>query len=133
MVKYTKKQQKELEKNPYTYKATDNRIFFTKEFKQTFWIKYNGGMSPRAILKDLDYDLSYFNQGQIDNIVQNLRKKSIAGEQFTEGYSKEKRPKIKLPQLDNSPQTIQQIQNEITYLRQEIEFLKKVSEQERAP
>ena len=28
MVKYTKKQQKELEKNPYTYKVTDNRIFF---------------------------------------------------------------------------------------------------------
>lgn len=133
MVKYTKKQQKELEKNPYTYKVTDNRIFFTKEFKQTFWIKYNAGVSPRAILKDLDYDLNYFNQGQIDNIVQHLRKKSIAGESFTEGYSKEKRPNIKLPQPDNSLQTIQQMQNEITYLRQEVEFLKKVSEQARAP
>lgn len=133
MVKYTKKQQKELEKNPYTYKATDNRIFFTKEFKQVFWIKYNAGMSPRTILKELDYDLSYFNQGQIDNIVQHLRKKSIAGEQFTEGYSKERRPNIKTPPPDNSPQTIQQMQNEITYLRQEVEFLKKVSGQERAP
>ena len=126
MVKYTKKQQKELEKNPYTYKATDNRIFFTKEFKQVFWIKYNAGMSPRTILKELDYDLSYFNQGQIDNIVQHLRKKSIAGEQFTEGYSKERRPNIKTPPPDNSPQTIQQMQNEIAYLRQEVEFLKKV-------
>lgn len=133
MVKYTKKQQKELEKNPYTYKATDNRIFFTKEFKQVFWIKYNAGMSPRTILKELDYDLSYFNQGQIDNIVQHLRKKSIAGEQFTEGYSKERRPNIKTPPPDNSPQTIQQMQNEIAYLRQEVEFLKKVSGQERAP
>ena len=133
MVKYTKKQQKELEKNPYTYKATDNRIFFTKEFKQVFWIKYNAGMSPRTILKELDYDLSYFNQGQIDNIVQHLRKKSISGEQFTEGYSKERRPNIKIPPPDNSPQTIQQMQNEITYLRQEVEFLKKVSGQERAP
>ena len=133
MVKYTKKQQKELEKNPYTYKVTDNRIFFTKEFKQTFWIKYNPGVSPRAILQDIDYDLSYFNQGQIDNIVQHLKKKSIAGESFTEGYSKEKRPNIKLPQPDNSLQTIQQMQNEITYLRQEVEFLKKVSEQARAP
>lgn len=133
MVKYTKKQQKELEKNPYTYKATDNRIFFTKEFKQVFWIKYNAGMSPRTILKELDYDLSYFNQGQIDNIVQHLRKKSIAGEQFTKGYSKERRPNIKTPPPDNSPQTIQQMQNEIAYLRQEVEFLKKVSGQERAP
>lgn len=133
MVKYSKKQQKELEKNPYTYKVTDTRILFTKEFKQTFWIKYNAGMSPRAILKDLDYDLCYFSQGQIDNIVQHLRKKIIAGEEFTEGYSKEKRPNIKLPLADNSPNTIQQMQNEITYLRQEVEFLKKVSGQGRAP
>ena len=133
MVKYTKKQQKELEKNPYTYKVTDNRILFTKEFKQNFWIKYSAGMSPRAILKDLDYNLNYFNQGQIDNIVQHLRKKINAGEQFTEGYLKERRPNIKVPPPDNSPQTIQQMQNEIKYLRQEVEFLKKVSGQERAP
>lgn len=133
MIKYTKKQQKELEKNPYTYKATENRIFFTKEFKKVFWIKYNAGMSPRAILKELGYDLSYFSQSQIDNIVQHLRKKSIAGEEFSEGYAKEKRPNIKLPKPDTSPETIQQMQNEITYLKQEIEFLKKVSDQGRAP
>lgn len=133
MIKYTKKQQKELEKNPYTYKVTENRLFFTKEFKKVFWIKYNAGMSPRAILKELGYDLSYFTQGQIDNIVQHLRKKSIAGEEFSEGYAKEKRPNIKLPPPDTSPETIQQMQNEITYLKQEIEFLKKVSYQGRAP
>lgn len=133
MIKYTKKQQKELKKNPYTYKVTENRLFFTKEFKNVFWIKYNAGMSPRAILKELGYDLSYFSQGQIDNIVQHLRKKSIAGEEFSEGYSKEKRPNIKLLTPDTSPETIQQMQNEITYLKQEIEFLKKVSDQGRAP
>lgn len=133
MIKYTRKQQKELEKNPYTYKVTENRLFFTKEFKKVFWIKYNAGMSPRAIIKELGYDLSYFTQGQIDNIVQHLRKKSIAGEEFSEGYAKEKRPNIKLPPQDTSPETIQQMQNEITYLKQEIEFLKKVSDQGRAP
>lgn len=133
MIKYTKKQQKELEKNPYTYKVTENRLFFTKEFKKVFWIKYNAGMSPRAILKELGYDLSYFSQGQIDNLVQHLRQKNIAGEEFSEGYFKEKRPNIKLPTVDTSPETIQQMQNEITYLKQEIEFLKKVSAQGRAP
>ena len=56
MIKYTKKQQKELEKNPYTYKVTENKLFFTKEFKKVFWIKYNAGMSPRAIIKELGYD-----------------------------------------------------------------------------
>ena len=62
MIKYTRKQQKELEKNPYTYKVTENRLFFTKEFKKVFWIKYNAGMSPRAILKELGYDLMSENE-----------------------------------------------------------------------
>ena len=53
-------------------------------------------MSPRSILKELGYNLSYFTQNQIDNIVQHLRKKSIAGEEFTEGYVKEKKTKYKI-------------------------------------
>ncbi len=46
---------------------------------------------------------------------------------------KKKRPNIKLPIPNTSPETIRQMQNEITYLKQEIEFLKKVSNQGRAP
>ena len=90
MIKYTRKQQKELEKNPYTYKVTENRLFFTKEFKKVFWIKYNAGMSPRAIIKELGYDLSYFTQGQIDNIVQHLRKKVLQVKNFQKDMLKKK-------------------------------------------
>lgn len=133
MIKYTNKQQKELQKNKYTFKVTKNRIFFTKEFKKIFWTKYQAGLSPRKIMEELNYNLDYFTQGQIDNIVQHLRKKSINGEEFTEGYQREKRSNIKPPLIDNSPQSIQQMQNEIAYLRQEVEFLKKVSKAERAP
>lgn len=133
MVKYTKKQQEELKQNIYTYKVTKDRIFFTKEFKQSFWIKYQAGNAPRKIMKELGYELKYFTQGQIDNIVQHLRKKIISGEIFQEGCNRERRPKIKPPSVDNSPQTIQQMQHEITYLRQEVEFLKKVLQPENPP
>ena len=76
MAKYTKKQQEELMKNKYTFKVQKDRIFFTKEFKQLFWTKYQAGLSPRKIIKELGYDLSYFSQGQIDGLVQHLRKKN---------------------------------------------------------
>ena len=133
MVKYTKKQQYELKKNKYTFKVDKNKISFTKEFKQLFWTKYQAGVSPRKAIKELGYDLDYFTQGQIDNLVQHLRQKTIAGEEFSEGFKRERRPKIEPPSIDNSEKSIQYLHHEITYLRQEVEFLKKVLQPEMPP
>lgn len=133
MKKYTQKQIKELKLNPYTFEVNDKRLYFTVEFKKIFWTKYQAGISPRAIIKELGYDLSYFTQGQIDNLVQHLRKKSLAGEEFSEGYCREKRPGIKVPNEEISDQTIQQMRSELLYLRQEVDFLKKVLKKETEP
>ena len=132
MKKYTQKQIKELKQNPYTFKVDEQRIFFTVEFKKIFWRKYQAGMSPRAIFKELDYNLDYFGQKQIDSIVQRIKKEAMAGE-FTEGYSRNNRMKIKESEEDISPQNIKQIQNELLYLRQEVDFLKKVLKKEKEP
>ena len=86
MKKYTQKQIKELKSNPYTLQVSDKRIFFTIEFKKIFWKKYQAGMSPKSIFKEMDYNLDYFGQKQIDSIVQRVKKEALAGE-FTEGYS----------------------------------------------
>lgn len=125
MKKYTQKQIKELKSNPYTLQVSDKRIFFTIEFKKIFWKKYQTGMSPRSIFKEMDYNLDYFGQKQIDSIVQRIKKEALAGE-FTEGYSRINRIKINEPSSDITPQNIKQMQNELLYLRQEVDFLKKV-------
>ena len=132
MKKYTQKQIKELKSNPYTLQIDDKRIFFTIEFKKIFWTKYQAGMSPRTILKELNYNLDYFGQKQIDSIVQRIKKEALTGE-FTEGYSRNNRMKIKEPLDDITPQNIKQMQNELLYLRQEVDFLKKVLKTERGP
>ena len=125
MKKYTKKQIKELESNPYTFKVNEKRISFTAEFKKNFWTKYQAGLSPRTILKELNYNLDNFGQKQIDSIVQRIKKDALSGE-FIEGFNRSNRLKIKEPDDNLSPQNIKQIQNEILYLRQEVDFLKKV-------
>lgn len=130
--KYTKKQIKELKENPYTFTINEKRIFFTIEFKRIFWTKYQAGLSPRKILQELNYNLEYFGQKQIDSITQRVKKEALAGE-FTEGHQRKNRMKIKEPEFDNSPATIKQIQNELLYLRQEVDFLKKVSQREKDP
>lgn len=132
MKKYTQKQIKDLKSNPYTLQVSDKRIFFTIEFKKIFWKKYQAGMSPRSIFKEMDYNLDYFGQKQIDSIVQRVKKEALAGE-FTEGYSRINRIKINEPSSDITPQNIKQMQNELLYLRQEVDFLKKVLKTEQDP
>lgn len=132
MKKYTKNQISELSKNPYTFQIDNKRILFTIEFKKLFWIKYQAGMSPRAILKELNYNLDCFGQKQIDSITQRIKKEALAGE-FTEGYSGNRRAKINEPDIELTPQNIKQMQNELMYLRQEVDFLKKVLRTEKEP
>ena len=89
-------------------------------------------MSPRAIFRELNYNLDYFGQKQIDSIVQRVKKEAMTGE-FTEGYSRNNRMKIAEPSSDITPQNIKQMQNELLYLRQEVDFLKKVLKTEQDP
>ena len=68
MREYTTKEVKQLRANPYTYKVTKNKLYFTAEFKEAFWVGYQAGVAPREILKGLGYDLNLFGQKQIDSI-----------------------------------------------------------------
>ena len=40
MKEYTAKEMKLLKANPYTYKVTKNKLYFTIEFKETFWTAF---------------------------------------------------------------------------------------------
>ena len=125
---FTQEQIKKLKKNPYTFKGTTNRLFFTAKFKEDFWISYQAGNAPRKIMQDLGYDLSMFTQKQIDNYVQRIKKEAMSGNGFHEGVNREQRVPIKATREDelSSSQTIERMQNEILYLRQEVDFFKKI-------
>ena len=128
MKEYTPKQIKKLETNPYTFKVTKNKLYFTIKFKEDFWIRYQAGNAPRKIMQELGYDLSLFTQKQIDNYVQRIKKEALSGNGFREGENRERRIPMKATNREelSSPQSIERMQNELLYLRQEIEFLKKI-------
>ena len=91
MKEYSTKQIKQLMANPYTLRVTKNKLYFTKEFKRDFWVSYQAGNAPRKILTDFGYDLAFFEQKQIDSIVQRIKKQALSGEGFREGENREKR------------------------------------------
>lgn len=128
MKEYTVKQIKELEKNPYVYKATKHKLYYTAKFKEDFWISYQAGNAPRKILADFGFNLEIFGQKQIDSLVQHIKKQALSGNGFSEGENRAKRIPMKATSENelSSPQSIERMQNELLYLRQEVEFLKKI-------
>ena len=128
MKEYTAKQIKQLEKNPYVFKATKHRLYYTAKFKEDFGVSYQAGNTPRKILTDFGFDINIFGQKQIDSLVQHIKKQALAGNGFTEGETRQRRVPMKatLEEELSSSQSIERMQNELLYLRQEVEFLKKI-------
>lgn len=130
MREYTAKEMKLLKANPYTFKVTKNKLYFTIEFKETFWTAYQAGMAPRKILKDLGYELEMFGQKQIDSMVQSIKRQAQSGNGFRQGENRTRRKKdeLAIPEGTSieSKEALTSILNEVKYLRQEVEFLKKI-------
>lgn len=130
MKEYTAKEMKLLKANPYTFKVTKNKLYFTVEFKEAFWTAYQAGMAPRKILADMGYDLEIFGQKQIDSMVQSIKRQAQCGNGFRQGENRRHRKKDGLSMMDGtspkSKEALEGICNEVKYLRQEVEFLKKI-------
>ena len=126
MKEYTVREMKLLKANPYTFKVTKNKLYFTIEFKETFWTAYQAGMAPRKILEDL----GMFGQKQIDSMVQSMKRQAESRNGFRQGENRTRRKKDELSIQEGAvaqpKETLENILNEVKYLRQEVEFLKKI-------
>lgn len=132
MREYTAKEMKALKANPYTFKVTKNKLYFTSEFKEVFWTGYKAGTAPRKLLEDLGYDTKMFGQKQIDSIVQRIKKQAENAHGFTEGENRVRRAGTEPDVSEISPESVERLWNEVNYLRQEVEFLKKIAKQDNA-
>ena len=87
-------------------------------------------MAPRKILEDLGYDLEMFGQKQIDSMVQSIKRQAQSGNGFRQGENRTRRKKdeLSIPEGTSieSKDTLTSILNEVKYLRQEVDFLKKI-------
>ncbi len=141
MREYTAKEIKLLSANPYTFKVTKHKLYFTIEFKEAFWTSYQAGLAPRKIIEDLGYDIELFGQKQIDSIVQRIKYEASNELGFTQGenrsmragmsYKKHKVDKDSsgVEESENTPEQrkIARLEAEVKYLHQEVDFLKKIT------
>ena len=92
---------------------------------------YNTGTSPRTILEDHGFDISIIGERRIWSISQRIRTEYQKYGEFHEGYSTRRTLANQSDSTDKSVPSdsdkLRQLQHEVDYLKQEMEFLKKIS------
>ena len=123
---FTNQEVEMLRGNQYTYAVTPHILSFTKEFKELFWAEYQAGAIPRQILEKYGYPADVLGKERIWGIAHVIKKQYYSPEGLHEG------PWPKAAQTTaaggkTTEEQVRQLQGEVQYLRQEIEFLKKIS------
>ena len=124
--------------SPYVAYVSSTTISFTLSFKEMFWQRYCDGITPIKIFKDAGLDVNVIGRGRIDTLVKALRDQTERGLPFKDGleghYNKPdamfdlpKQPRFpKNTQIPLTPEAIAKMVHKVTYLEQEMEFLKKI-------
>ena len=126
--KFTQEQMEILAANPFTYKINAYRISYTLEFKNLFLARYEAGESVREIFEALGYNTDILGDSRIYCFAYKLSKQAEAGQLLTETTPTTKQEKPVNVDYNTMPaqQSVAAMQREIAYLRQQVEFLKKL-------
>ena len=123
---FTDKEISLLKGNPYTHKVTAKTIRFTAAFKEEFWQRYQSGETPTQIITALGYDEEMFGIHRIEGILTNIKEQAISSTGFYAGTCRPKRRATsEYYESVLTPKALALMQNELIYLRQEVEFIKK--------
>ncbi len=120
-----------LEANPYTLRAYASGLSLTLDAKYRVLELYETGMSSRQIVEALGYDCKMLGEHRVKNIVRNARKEADSPQGIHEGYSKLRAARMdndQIKHLDASEESYAKLKNEVIYLREEVKFLKKLSQ-----
>ena len=124
---FTSEEQIELLKNPYTRTVTDSMIKFTDEFNDLFIKRHSQGIGPSMIFKDCGYNLNILGNKRIVNYYNRLRRTYRYQSLIAQTHLAENTKDIKKDYNSMPPSiAVEAMRHEITYLRQEVEFLKKI-------
>lgn len=121
-----------LNENPNTSTVTRSRLSVTLEAKKIILELYQAGWASKRIVEELGYDPNMLGDQRMKNMVRNVRRESESKNGLHEGYLRTtgiRMSETEIEQLECNPGSYAKLKNEIIYLRKEVEFLKKISQQ----
>lgn len=122
---FTDEQLKELLANPFVKKASNKAITYTDEFKEHFVLEYNAGKTPSEILRNAGFDVTALGRQRVDGLSSRFKNMDKREEGFSD-LRKESSGRPVTKYLTPEEQ-ITRLQHQVQYLKQEVEFLKKIN------
>jgi hypothetical protein len=122
--KFTDEQIEELRGNRYVRSAGEMFVFFTEEFKRLYWQMYTvENLMPYEILRRLGIDYHLLGTKRVQGLTYNLKKQHERDGDFSgrRGLEQPKRRERQTPE-----QKLERLRAENEYLKQELEFVKKI-------
>ena len=129
---FTEEQVRILRKNPYTLNVTSTRIAYTKEAKEKILELANQGEPIAQIMRELGYDPKMLGHHRTKNLIRSLRIEAESPAGLHNGYKKRTPKRLttaELSELEQNPEAYAKLKAEVLYLREEVELLKKISQQ----
>ena len=115
-----------IRQNPYVKSATAHMIRFTSSFKESFWEQFEKGRSLADIMKSMNFDIDMLGESRIRGIAQHIREQVESGTGF-----RDVRQTSVLGGTPDKPlppsKALLHMQHEVAYMKQELEFIKKLS------
>lgn len=130
---FTEVEQQRLLQNPFTKSVTASNLYTSKEFKEEFLKRYlKGDKLPTQIVAESGYDPLILGYHRITGIRCHIVEKYKTGEPFEDsGY--QQRVKGRMLSAEQPPRhtssdhdVVKQLRTDVSYLRQEVAFLKKL-------
>ena len=116
----------ELEQNPSIAKVTASTVSFTPEFKRMAYQQLVDGRTMREILSEIGVRPEVLGDSRLWGIAEKLRKNAEREEGYADLRKGNRRKGTKEASARTEREELTALRHEVAYMRQEIEFLKKV-------
>ena len=116
----------ELRECPFVSSIISGRITFTPEFKHMAYSQLINGKSMREIFEENGIDPEILGNSRIWGFSEKLRKKADREGGFEDQRSQNSRKPAKGTKEQELAARVDQLEHELAYTRQEVEFLKKI-------
>ena len=124
---FTDEEVKILGENKYTSFVSNSSIRFTLEFKEMFIERKQQGITARSIFKEAGYDADILGTSRIKNLSKRIPKEASSPCGLHEGYHTHKKHPEDADYSRMLPEeAMAAMQREVVYLRQELDFIKKI-------
>ena len=122
---FTKEQMDHLRVNHYVKSVSPSTIRFTEEFKRYFYQKHVSGVTAASIFLECGIDPDILGESRISGFCYTLNKQA----KRESGFLDNRQNNYRHPAKDGNETMetrIKQLEHELAYTRQEVEFLKKL-------